>query len=302
MAITENKFTAAELATAIQANPDLLNEVTSHLTSQEYTVHSKDAHAQYLKNYEQGVINPKISELGTRLDTDIEALTGIKKGAPEEKYYDYMKRAFTEKFNGLTTELENLKKKGHTSDVDKQRIEALEKAINEQKAEYEGKLKSSDDTLRGYKITSVIENALAKKRPNYKAAVPKAVALMAEGTAVAALQKQIRIEKDSSGNEIAVILGPDGKVLLNQKTFQALTVEEKLDELLSDMVEDKKSQQGGGSDPNKSTQEPGKFTGVPPTVKTKLELTEYLISIGIGKNTDEFTKIFSEHGAKLPLR
>lgn len=131
-------------------------------------------------NDEQQVISTKVSEIYGNLDTDILKTTGAAKGATE-KTYDYMKRVLGEyktKVDGFDTEaltkantkiaeLEKAIKDGKgTEHLNQQlkdaqdRADALQKAFDEAKTDWEGKEKQFGEKLQTMKFENAFDSTL----------------------------------------------------------------------------------------------------------------------------------------------
>lgn len=310
MPITDNSFTPEEFGAALAANPALLDGVKSTLTAQKYEVLSADDRAALLSNHEATVVSRKTTEHATALEKDVFDLTGIPKNAGE-KYYDYFKRATGAKVGeaaAIKTELDELRSKGNTSDADKSRIKALEKQLNDSRTDLEGKLTAAQQELLNTRTQFAVESELAKLRATYKAGIPDSVIAVVEKAVVGELMQRAKMQ-DSDGKQVLTFLDNDGNVMLDQTTFKPAGPDALLKghPALKDLIDAGRQQAGtgtSGDQGNKSQQGQGdgKFTGLPADVTTKVKLTEYLLKLGIMDSTEEFNKIMSEHGAKLPLR
>jgi len=305
MALTENTFTAEEFAAATTANPELLKTVSGYLTAQKWHVMPETDHQTYLKNYEANVIGSKTKEFADNIEKDVEALTGIKKTDSNMKYYDYMKTAFTTKLGSVAEmekQIETLKKQGGASELDKQRIAALEQQIEKVKGEYGEKLTAAQVELNKTQSLHTIERALSPFRGTYKPTIPKEMVEVYEGNIIADVQKRYKKQDDGT----ITLLADDGKVMLNAK-FAPMTIEEYVAEKIKPLVDEGKQQTGAGSkkEGNEGGGTPGagaKWDGVlPATVKTRVQLSDYLYSIGVTSDSKEYADAMDKH-KDLPLR
>lgn len=317
MPITENKFTAEELSTAVAANPELLNVVTGHLKSNKFVVQNEAEHQQFLTNHENVIVARKTGEHAATIEKDVYDLTGIQKTG-DEKYYEYLKRAFKDKIGDvekLQGELKTLKEKGgNTSEVDKQRIVELEKKITETENGYKEKLTAKDKQLLDTQTEFAISAKLADIRAKYKANIPESLIKLAEKAVTDELKGKARI-MDVDGTPTLVFVDDKGAPVIDQTTMRAAGVEYFIGkaDALKDLIDPGKQQGGSGTPPGGpaggganggegGSGEAGKYTGLPATVKTKVGLTDHLKQLGIMDGTPEFSEIFDRDGANLPLR
>lgn len=302
MALTENNFTAEEFSAAITANPDLIPIIKGTLTNNKYVVQDEAEHTTFKTTFENEVATRMTAKHAEQLEADVLKLTGIPKKDANEKYYDYYLRATGEKLNAvnaLQTELDALKAGAKPSDIDKARILELEKAIEDGNKKYTTDLSEKDKTINDIKLNGAFGVGLAKIQKTYKAGLPESLVKMSEESVISKLKNIAKIQEDGT----ITFLKEDGTPELNKSTFKAVTVDEKLAELLGDIVDPGRKVAGTGTekDKEKKLSEAG-FTGLPADVDSQLKLSIYLKSIGILQGSDEFDKIFAEHGENLKLR
>jgi hypothetical protein len=111
MAITDNSFTADELNAAITAKPELIETLKGTLSGKSFVVKTAEEHQAFITEHEGIVAGKKTKEHADLLEKDVLELTGIAK-LPNEKYYDYFKRATAEKLaatKALESELAEIK-------------------------------------------------------------------------------------------------------------------------------------------------------------------------------------------------
>lgn len=332
MPITENNFTAAELQTALKATPDLMKVVKETLAGGDYkmVVHTPDEHTTYLKNYEENVVSKKTSDHATKLEKDIKELTGIDKKTPDEKYYDYFKRAVTEKlsaYSNLEKELSDLKAKGgNTSEADKGRIKQLEEALDKTKKEWSDKLAAKTGEVSDLRKEYRLKEIVAELRASYKKEIPQSVAEIMEKAVIDQTKKEMAFQED--GAETLIDPAKNNEVILDPTTYKPLAVAAKVKERLKDLIDTGRQQTGAGTAAATQAQQqaaPGQqqqgqpgangakgyafklpaaqtFQSPPADVKTKVALGDHLAHLGIPKGTEDWDQLMSTHGEKMPLR
>ena len=303
MAITENGFTEAELGAALDANPELLSTVRATAAARKYVLRTEAEETEFKTNLEASVASRKTSEFAQGIEKDVLDATGVAKLNADEKYFDYLKRAFTESTKSIKDEIAELKAKpGATTEADKLLITNLQKQLADNKTEYDSKLQEKDGELTKLQGNHAIQAELGKMK--FKATLPPEVVQVLQSNAIAELLPQLRFGEGG----VIELVGADGQKVMNSTTYKPVTLEEALKTKLAAAIEIGKKQEGaggnggaggaGGSDDNL----PKEFTGVPPEVTTKFELGEYLKKIGIVTSSPEYDKILSEHGKNLKLR
>lgn len=312
MAITDNSFTASELAAAIQTNPALAAELKTFGTTAGYAVRSTAEETEYLKNYETNVIGKKTSEFANNIEKDILETSGVAK-LENEKYHDYMKRVITEnktKLGTMESELKTLKESSGGSAGEKSRITQLENAIAAEKAGYTEKLTAKDTEIHKLKTSYAIEKDLAPLRVKYQPGIPASIAAIFEQNVISTLIPKI---KDIDGT--LVVLGEDNNPVLDATTFKPKTLAQVLEESMADILDKGKQQTGAGTaggDGGAGADQTGlvkdaegkvtSVASVPADVKTRIQLTDHLLKLGLTVGSKEYNDAMAKFGEKLPLR
>lgn len=302
MPITENTFTAEEFGAALTANPDLVNLVGTFVT------HEQNKEHPLRKIIEPAIVSPVTSKHAKDIEAQVEKLTGIPKKETNQKYYEYLDYAVSEKLRTLseaqqsmTVELEELRKKGNPSEQDRARIKQLEEGLAAKENEYTQKLTAKEQEIFNLKAGGQIAAELAGLRAGYKKDLPESLVKLAEENAVRKLMEK------ASLNEKGEVVFLDGAKapLIDPNTLKVLDAKALLNIELKDLLDTGRQQQGAGSqEQNPGGGSPGgtgKFVGVPANVKTKVQLTDYLYSLGY-TDSNEIDKVLAEHGKDLPLR
>lgn len=295
MAITDNNFTADELREAIKTTPTLIDIVAGIALDND----------GIKKIIEPKIIAPITKTHAETVEKDVFELTGVKKEG-DEKYYDYLKRAYKVVTDKLNEELTTLKGKHNPSEADKKLIEQLQAQLRDKDAEHTKALQAEQAKTQTAILTAAIKTEVDKLK--MKADLPETLVNMAKQKAVEDLLKEAKLQDDN-----AITLMDGDNVRQNKSTYKPLSISERLAEMLPDVIDQGVKQPGAGSNPNPNDppkgdpKNPGagagKYTGIPSTVKTKVQLTEHLNAQGILDTSEDWNKAFADaDAANLPLR
>ena len=299
------EITEEILSTAIQTNPEVLNVIKGVVEKSGFLAIERASFDSLVASEADKAVGTKISEAYSRLDADIKTVTGSDR-QPSEKTHLYLKRAVgelsTEK-GGLETQIADLQAKikdGNIEGVAKDKMDRMEQdlqALKSQLAEKDKKIFEKE-----------IENdfALAFSGLKINESIPK--------LAVDAVKNQIKNElfqnarRDENTGAI-YFLGKDGRTQLSADSVQVKTVSEIVRESMQDFLHVEQAPQGGtgvkpagkGSDTGIVNKDGAKVI-VPDTVKTKLQLTQFLTEQGFASSSKEFSQIFATYSQGLPLR
>jgi hypothetical protein len=312
MAITDNQFTADEFKAAVTTNRDALIPVIKSVLSSDFkfVVQDETEHNTFRTNLESEVVGRKTSEWAQNLEKDVKELTGIDKRDANEKYYDYFKRATTEKLSKLQqveAELADLRAKGNPSAADKARIQQLEQGLQQKEAEHKAELTAREKRIHELTVGNVLTGELAQLRAKYKKDIPEGIIKTVEQVAINNLLSMAQLQE---GGKI-VFLDDKGAPLVDAATLLPKSATTLLTEQLKDLIDTGRQQNGAGSGPNNNGNGQHNnngnngapvFPGLPADVKSQIQLTEYLLKLGFLQGTPEFNKLFMENGKNLPLR
>jgi len=288
----ETNFEAADFAAAIEANPQILEKVIPALSTKGYAIRSKDEDAQFrtsLAQQERAAERAAATkEYAASLERDVEELTGIKKIDANEKYYEYNKRAL----KSLNEELQQLRGKSDLSAVERQQLseyKAQLERLNSEKQSLEGKYTSE---LTKAKIENNILLEVAPIRASFKKDIPP--------IAINAVHAQVMAEMSSTAKQDGgktVFLKEDGTIMLNKTTLQPMTAAEVYTDKMKDFIGTTHKAAGAGGNEPEFTDD-----GLPTTVKTKVDLTDYLSKQGISSTDKKYQELWNKWSPKLPLR
>jgi len=279
----------------------------------DFVVRTAAEEAELLANkareIEDKILPGKISELHSRYDDDIYSVTGQRK-APTEKTYDFVKRVMSsyksdaEKAKSYENEISSLKEQIKNNSGDRQLkadLEAVQKQYNELKETKEKEVTQLKTEHDRFKAESIIRAGIPTK---IKKGLPE--------DAVKALTDQ------AVNHLIGIAQFQDGKLVfiengvVKRNPHNALnpyTAAELMNESLKNIV-DSGSKAEGGPDLNKEItyekDKDGKITKVamiiPDSIRTKEELSKYLVSAGLLRGTQEYILAYKEYSAALPMR
>jgi hypothetical protein len=281
----------------------------------KFVVRTEEEDATFLTNHakevEEKTIGPKISELHSRYDSDIFAVTGLKKETTE-KTYDFVKRVMAEfktkaeKSSVLETEIADLKKQIINGTSDKKTLEdlaAVQKAYKEledNKTKEITTLKTEHEKFRMKADILSARTGLVFKKNIPEAAINSLVDQVVNdliNVGVYQDNKLVFLENGVPKRNAHNALNPyTANDLLKERLKDVLDVGRKID---------------GGPDVNKElTKEfdtkTGKLTKIamviPDSVKSKEDLSRYLIEAKLLRGTEEYSLAYKEYSANLPMR
>lgn len=265
--------------------------------------------ANHAKEVEEKLIPEKISKLHSQYDDDVYSVTGLRKAATE-KTYDFVKRVLSslktdaEKAKSLESEMATLKDqiaKGKGNEQVLADLEAVRKQYNELKESKEQeitKLRTEQDKFRA--------------ETQIRAAIPVNIKKGLPEDAVKALTEQ------AVSHLISIAQLQDGKLVFVENgvikrnphnKLEPYTAQELLSEQLKNIIDTGRKLPGGPDLNSEVTYEKdknGKITKVamivPDSVRTKEDLSKYLVSAGLLRGTQEYMAAYSQYSNALPMR
>lgn len=289
--------------------PEYQAIVKETLAKKEFAIRDKTEESTFLDNYKKDVIE---KELPTRIkavhdqyDKDTKELFGMDRDA-NEKSYDYLKRAGKTKLGELNASADKIKEleaaiaKGDTS-------AAMKKKLEEEEANWKTKVKQYEQRIKDLETETQVTSKAADVKLLYgeiKKTFVKTLPPMFSKAESATLSEAISnsIAKDGK----LYMANPDGTVR-RTKTYEEITVEDFLKAEFKDVIEEKRktggagSPPGGGNDPIDPTKITPDTFEKPDNVKTKVELTEYMIGLGIKQGTPLFNHIWRKYGVPMAV-
>jgi hypothetical protein len=280
---------------------------------ESYVVRTEAEEKTFLENYgkkiEEEVIPSKISELHTRYDDDIFSVTGLKKN-PTEKTYDFTKRVLlefktkSEKTALLEKEITDLKKQLADGTGDKKTLADLEAVQRAYKELEDSKTKEVTDMKTQFdKYKDESEIVSASSGLMFKKNIPE--------SAIKSLVKQVISDLSSvaSRQDGKLVFLKDGVPMRNpHNALNPYTADELLKERLKDVLDVNRKIDGGPGIDNEIMKEYDKVTGkltkvvlvVPDAVRTKEDLSKFLVSQKLLRGSQEYIKAYAEYSESLP--
>ena len=296
MPITDNSFTPEEFSAAIEAKPELLNHVTGVLSAKKYAIRSEQDEQTYRKNIEDSAIGSYTSKVATEVEKTMKELTGIDK-LPNEKWTDYYQRATKDVVGGkkqFENELTELRGKSNLTEAERNMLNDLKAANQKLQLDTESMKSSYEVQLKKLKASTSIQAEISAIRAQFKK-TPE-------------LQKAIDIVSNQTLKEMADMSDIDqyGKVVfvkdgnfIKDANGTPKTAAQIYSDAMADYIDKGRQQSGAGGDGGSG----GGSTQVPPGVKTQVDLTRYINSLGIISGSKQYSEMFAKmEGNKLPLR
>ena len=277
---------------------------------ESFEVFTEQEHTTYLDNFAKTEVEKRIgdeiSKVHSQYDNDAFEILGERK-AGNEKTYNFLKRKLRElkeSAGGSQVHLDriaqleaDLKNKSGDEQLKKD-YEQIRKTYNEEKQTWEKKIQDYEASQQSMKIEIQLDAALPKLK--FSDQIPENVRnIMIQ----AAKSKLLQSGKIVDGQLIFV--DKDGATLRNKNNaLNPYTAEEMLTAELKDILGEKKVVPGTGVKPEIVKDKDGKETinvSVPDSVKTKEDLSKYLMSLGLNRNSKEYQLAYQEYSEKLPF-
>jgi hypothetical protein len=200
-------------------------------------------------------VAPRIKELHDMYDDDLFKITG-KKRPPETKSYDHLKAVVTELNTKATSSeqaIKDLKDKieGEGVDVLKSELEGLRTKYSADLATKENEIKEMQGKHVYLSKTRVIDNLLSDLSKKFMPELPPYF----ESHKKEVINRVVKNSKLSDDGNGLVLLKPDGTAMINEHTYQPVTLENYLSDQFKDVI--KTGAGGGGA---------GGGTGTPPVI------------------------------------
>jgi len=297
-----------ELAKDLET-PEYQTLVKETLAKKEFTVRTKVEETTFQDNFKKDVIEKeiplKIKEVHDRYDKDVEEVSGLKRET-NEKSYDFVKRALkanTGDSAALKTEIADLKKQIKEGD----KTGATAAALKEAEDKYKISLAEKDTLitkLQGETSQAKINTLLTADYAEIKRGFIKTLPPMFDKSEKAILAEALGMS----------IVGDDGKLYVGDgkggvkkdKSFNPVLMSEHLKEEFKGVIDTSSPKGGAGSKgaPDPNAADPNAITpenfAVPETVKNGGDLIDYMLTLGLKRGTDQFTKIWEKHRLLLP--
>lgn len=280
----------------------------------KYIVRTEDEEKVFLENYglkvEEEKIKPQVRKIYDQYEGDILSVSGIKKESGE-KAYDYAKRVIgefktkSERTDAIEKEMSSLKEQIKAGTGDKKLLadlEAVQKAYKELGDTKDKEIGTLKSEYEKFKVRSEISSALSGMV--FKKNIPE--------SALKAFTDQVinELTNIASLQDGKLVFMKDGVPMRNaHNALNPYTAKELLEEKMKD-IRDIGRQVNGGPDISKEITKEFDKTGkvtkiamiIPDAVKTKVDLSEYLVKAGLLRGTEEYNLAYKEYSASLPMR
>lgn len=297
--------------------PEEITKAANDLKTAGYIVRTVDEEAVLMRNFKEfeveKEIGARIGKVHQQYDDDLFELTGRRKESGQ-KTYDFNKQVIKElkESAGLRPSLEqkikDLEKKiadGSSDEATKAKLLQYEKEVEQLKATYktekekwEADKVGFNEELQRFKIESVLDQAISGMTFKDDALIPRAAkeALIREKKS--AVLKMARLRE----NKLVFVTDKDEVIRNKDKALEPMTAQEMFASELKDIIEIQKQTKGTGGKPDpKSGGKGSSNITIPPTVKTQVQLSNYLMEAGLVRGSKEYQEAFNANGKELPL-
>lgn len=281
----------------------------TNFTGEEIYVFTPDEYNKMLDDYKtteiESALKARIAKVYGDLDSDFEGVTGRKK-PDTEKTYTYWKSVLKElkdksestDVQTLRAEIEKLKTQGGQMEKVRE-LEATLKLANEKEGEFKVKIKTLEESLRSKDILNQIEAGLR----DFKF---QQLAQPVLNTFIDSAKSKLTKTAQFIDNTI-VFTDENGNPKINRETMKPYTPAEILAIELEPIIDKGNNDYKGAGSKTKPEIIKGKDGKidiniiVPPTVKSKTELTQHLIESGLPFNSPEHNAAYEKYAVNLPV-
>jgi len=292
----------AELATVLATDPEIEKIATEALTKKGFVIRDKAADTAFMDNYKRDVIEKEIpgeiAKVHSQYDRDIESSLGVKKD-PNEKSYDFLKRAAkvtVDGLNGKISEYEKtIKEKGDPQGIWQKKIEDAETKARLAIEERDTRIKELSSSNEKATKSIVLQTSYGELAKNFKKDLPPMFGKLSQQILNETLA--IAVLKDGK-----LYLGDGSGGIKKDASFKEIPIEDHLKAEFKDVIEEQRKQGGSGSgngggnpaggvDPNTVTVDNFQM---PSDVKTQDDLMSHLLKSGIPRGGEQFNKIWNK--------
>jgi len=250
------------------------------------------------ESVEEDQFKKATSEIYKRLDDDFKQL-GFE-NSNRKKTYEHLKDVLSnfkitdEKAKTLEAQLEELKQGGKVNEHIQKEYEELKAKYQETNILLEQERQSKEKELQSFKEEVSIRDAFSGIK--FKSDIDDSIINAMKENAI----NKIKSMNKQFVEGKMIFLKDDGTTLKNDKTYDPVTADELVKQLIGAVIENGKQQPGTGT----KAPEPGNFNSevLPGHIKTKVQLTSYLREQGIAQGTKEHTEYFNKHSVNLPFK
>ena len=274
----------------------------------DFQVFTHEEHESFLNNLKdtevfKQQIDGRVREIYQRIDSDVSSITGEEKGS-DEKTYDYVKRQLStlssnaKELAAKKAELEkavNDKSGEQTLDLLRGELESMKKkhqVFKEDADKKYGELEQSGVQMR---IQHEFDRSMTGLKFKDAAIIPEDVRNAMINNAKVELAKTASFVEGK-----LVFLDSEGKIMRDEN-LNVLTPKDILSEKLKSIIDMGRKQEG--VDIKEPVEKVNGKTVVnivlPESVKTNVDLTRYLMKVGLKRDTDDYRAAYAKFSEKL---
>lgn len=289
-----------------------LESIAKYLEKTGHVVRTQEQEKQFVEAQTQQEVNKVLGERNAQFEATILETTGIPK-SQGEKFYEYHKRALTEKLNEVTTlkaKITEFETKGlQGSELAKQyktELENAQKQIKTLNDEWEKKLNDKDTEVFTTRVNTEVEKVVAEIRGQLD---PTIKPELVEDVIQARLNRFHAENKPKKLGDVTVWQDAQGVTRTSKKDGKPEAAKDILvSNYFADLI-DKGRQQGGagsgdgkGGNPDKPTPK-WKEIQLPSTVTSQIKLTDFLMKEAkLDPSTKDYSEAFENLKGDLPLK
>lgn len=290
--------------------PEVLEAITKHLEKTGHVIRTTDQEKNFLSQHTQTEVDKVLGERNRQFEATIFETTGIQKQA-NEKFYDYHKRALTDKLaevKGLQEKIAEFEQKGlQGSDLAKQyktELENTQKQIQTLNQEWEGKLKAKDEEVFSTKINTDVEKEVSELKAKIDPTIPPHL----HGDIISARLAKFNAENKAASLEGMIVWkNAKGETIIDTKSGKPKNLKEILPTYFGDVIKEQRQQGGAGSggQGNNGGTPPAKWKEIalPTTVTSQVKLTDFLMKEAkLDPSSKEYSEAFEGLKGTLPLK
>lgn len=295
-----------ELATELEKNPEIATVAVEALQKKGYSIYDKAKHDEFMANIRKdavekdlpAAIGKEVSKIHTQYDQDIEIALGIKKTDPNEKSYDYLKRASKTKLDELGGKIadyeKTIREKGDPSGILQKKIEAAEERARIAIEERDKKITELTTQNSSALKSITLNNSFAE----FSKTLVKTLPPMFERTKKIILDEILTSSVLKDGK---LYQGDGTGAIKKDAAFKEIPIEDLFKEEFKDVIDVKRTQGGAGSKGEHRTNadpDPSQFTVdnfTMPPVTTQREVDDAIMRAGVPKGSKVYLELFQKY-------
>lgn len=290
------------------------NNIVSWLEKGGHVIRTTKQDTDYLEAQVQPRVDKVLGERNTQIEQTVLKITGLPKNQGE-KFYEYMERAVNDKLKAVS-ELESKIKEFESKGLEgstlaqqyKKELENTQKQIQTLNQEWEGKLTEKEQRYFNTGIVNELDKLVGDMRLKFRQDVDPAIL---EDSIAGKLAKFHSENKAKSLDGHVIWTDTNGVTRNSKSDGKPLSTKEVLAPYFENLIDKNKGKGGSGSGEGGNGGQGGGAGGdqkwkditLPPEIKTRVALMEYLTSEKkLSQDTKEFAEAFDNLGKNMPLR